>query len=224
MHIMKINLTTLIQFAFCLIAAYFVYGKYQDSERIIDNSTVPFYAPSKATTQSPNKAIKREKERRLESETRYDVKEPVKKQLREPVKECKNTVAVHEAAHYIVYLKMCADYSVEPLPYKLTIVPSKTYLGSFKYGSTDNMHINLVSALAGHAAEFSFFGTPTLNEIKNDYGNDRGTDVFNAIKICQQHNLNLNEEFQKVVYLTRQLKTEINQKAVELNQKKVINF
>jgi hypothetical protein len=188
------DITNLVATAIISLVTAVVFYAFQLGKDDTESST-PFYTPTQKITQ--NKIAKT---------------------------VCNNHVAMHEAAHYVVYMYLCKKYNETPEPQKLTIIPFGNSGGGFYFSADKGYKIQLYTDLAGYAAQELIFETPTLKDVKANYLHVKESDIYKAWKICVYYRLSFNEEFEKTKSLVKALEFDINQMALRLTKEKVIYF
>ena len=204
------DITNVVAIAIISLIIAVVYHAFQLGDNA-QESGMPFYTPSQTVTKNEAPKTLKKKNQTTPHSSHNSV-------------ICTNHVAIHEAAHYVIYMYLCKKYNETPEPQKLTIVPFDNAGGGFYFSGEKGYEIELYTDLAGYAAQDLIFKTPTLKDIKANLLHVKESDVYKAWRICVYYRLSFNEEFEKTKSLVKALEYDINQMALRLNKEKVIYF
>lgn len=130
---------------------------------------------------------------------------------------CQNSTAVHEAAHYVIYMILMQQKGLETKPIKLTIIPTAEFLGAFYHSLIVDDLIEIQVRLAGLVAEKELLNKG-IDRQKNS------ADMRNAIRLCKRKRIDINDTFKDVAELVKKHGHSINEMALRLEKEKEIIF
>lgn len=130
---------------------------------------------------------------------------------------CQNSTAVHEAAHYVIYMMLMQQNGLEPKPRKLTIIPTAKFLGAFHHAILIDDWIEIQVSLAGLVAEKELLS-------KDIDWQRNSTDMRNAVRLCKRNRIDVDNAISAVAELVQKHWYSINEMALRLEKEKEIVF
>lgn len=145
----------------------------------------------------------------------------IKKPTKRVSKKCHNLTALHEAAHFVVYMELCKQYNITPEPVELSIIPTKKHLGHFSFLSNGlPQDINALTDLAGYAMN-EHMGHYSHSEIMT-LGEKEDSDIQEALSYLSQRQFD--GYYKQALSIVQSLEPQIQEVAVRLEKEKIIKF
>lgn len=131
--------------------------------------------------------------------------------------------AVHESAHYIVYMKKMELLGVVAYPIEASIIPGDNNGGHFTCAGTTDLGAEILINYSGYATRVVFFGESTRS-VFDEMRSGKYTDFMITRKKRGKRTVSEFDDFVAAIEWVRKYRNEIALFAIRLQKEKIIKF
>ncbi len=145
-----------------------------------------------------------------------------KTSIKRKSKKNHNEAAIHEAAHFVVYMELCKRHGITPNPIELSIISDEMRKGHFRYSSKNiSQEMNILTYLAGYDMN-EHMGQKSHFELMEGHATQEGSDIYKVLEIVSSSQLE--SYYQQALNLVQALEPQIQAVSVRLEKEKIIYF